>query len=664
MDYKVERYLGEKVSKELIKNHIFDLFSLLNYFPKRYEVFTLSEFVDNKESQTIKGIIVSDITVRKHHRNLKSISFKFKTGENIISVVSFGRDYLLDKLYPELSLVINGNYDKNVFNIAAIFISDYKDHIKPIYNFSELYDYQVTQAVRKALRTLEFKEETIPDIYLKKYKLPSDYEVFRLIHFPETLYDIHQGKRKLKYQEALIFQLAVNDHIRAKFKRDINPLAYNLDKIRDFIKNLPFDLTEDQKKAVNQLFIDFKSDYPIERLIEGDVGSGKTVVVAIAFFALAEEHQGVLMAPTEILARQHFQTLSKLFENYPIRLEIITGAITGKKREAILKKLKAKEIDILVGTHAIIQPEIVFNDLRYIVIDEEQRFGVEQKKALQEKGEESHLITLSATPIPKSLAATILQDVRIVKIKTKPALRKKIITRVLNDREVSGLIQKMNEELSKGRQIYIVVPLIEESENLEVKNALDIYHKFKDLFTDITEVGLLHGKLSAIEKNQVTNDFAENKIGILVSTTVVEVGVDIKNATMMVVLDADRFGLSTLHQLRGRVGRNDLQCYCYYVSKKEYCERLKVLEEVDDCFLLSEYDLKARGPGQFFGTKQTGFGNFLFLDFVADFKILELAKTDALEILDFHGWSQTENLSKLKFEVQKLITNFIKDDII
>jgi len=664
LDYKVERYLGEKVSKELIKNHIFDLFSLLNYFPKRYEFFTLKEFTDNKETQTIKGVIVSDIVIRKHQRNLKSISFKFKTGEHIVSVVSFGRDYLLDKLYPELALVINGNYDKKVFNINAIFINDYKDHIKPIYNFSELYDYQVTQALRKALRTLEFKEETIPESYLKKYKLPSDYETFRCLHFPETVLDINQGKRKLKYQEALIFQLAVNYHIRTKFKAKIKPLAYDLTKIRGFIETLPFGLTEDQKKAVNQLFLDFKSDYPIERLIEGDVGSGKTVVVAIAFFALAKNYQGVLMAPTEILARQHYQTLSNLFADYPIQLEFLSSSVTGKKRAAILEKLINKEVDILVGTHAVIQPDVAFKDLRYIVIDEEQRFGVEQKKTLKDKGNNSHLITLSATPIPKSLAATILQDVRIAKIKTKPALRKKIITRVLNDREVSGLIQKMNEELNQGRQVYIVVPLIEESENLDVKNALDIYNKFKDLFTGFTEVGLLHGKLSASEKNQVTTAFAENKLGILVSTTVVEVGIDIKNATMMVVLDANRFGLSTLHQLRGRVGRNDLQCFCYYVSKKEECERLKVLEEVDDCFLLSEYDLKARGPGQFFGTKQTGFGNFLFLDFVADFKILELAKTDALEILDFYGLNQSESLRKLKFEMQKVITNFTKDDII
>jgi ATP-dependent DNA helicase RecG len=412
---------------------------------------------------------------------------------------------------------------------------------------------------------------------------------------------------------------------------------FDYEKFEEFLHTLPFPLTKAQSRVVNEIITDMKSPFRMNRLLQGDVGSGKTVVAAIAIYAaILSGYQGALMVPTEILAEQHAESLVKMFEPFAVNVALLTSSIKGKKRRELLEKLRNNEIQLLIGTHALIQDEIHFHQLGLVITDEQHRFGVEQRRMLREKGENTDVLFMTATPIPRTLAITAFGEMDVSVIDELPAGRKAIETYWVKPTMLDRILSFIEKETSKGRQAYVICPLIEESDKLDVQNALDVHSMLTHFFQGRFQVGLMHGRLTSEEKDSVMRRFSQNEVNILVSTTVVEVGVNVPNATIMVIYDAERFGLSQLHQLRGRVGRGSEQSYCILLAdpKSETGkERMKIMTETNDGFVLSERDLELRGPGDFFGKKQSGMPIFIVADMVHDYRALEVARQDAVELV-------------------------------
>ena len=425
--------------------------------------------------------------------------------------------------------------------------------------------------------------------------------------------------------------LKTNKQFKIGLKRNIE-----YEEINKFINNLPFKLTIDQLKAVNEIYEDLNSPRRMNRLLQGDVGSGKTLVAIIAIYInYLSGYQSALMVPTEILARQHYETIKKLFEKYNINICLITSKIKAKEKKEYYKGLEEGTISVAIGTHALISEKLKYHNLGLVITDEQHRFGVNQRSELKNKGITPDTLYMSATPIPRTYALTIYGDMDISSIKTMPNGRKQIITKLKKETEIKDVLYMMLDELKKNHQIYVVAPLIDESEKMDLENVNTLYDKMNKAFGKLYNIGLLHGKMSNEEKEEVMNSFKENKTQILVSTTVIEVGIDVKNATMMVIFDAFRFGLSALHQLRGRVGRNELQSYCILISNYEK-ERLKIMEEVSDGFKISEEDFRLRGSGDLFGYRQSGDMSFELCDVRKDYNLLVKAKEDALELAKCH----------------------------
>lgn len=409
-------------------------------------------------------------------------------------------------------------------------------------------------------------------------------------------------------------------------------------KVESFIQRLPFVLTEDQQRVVGEIIADLKAPYMMNRLLQGDVGSGKTVVAGIGIFATIQAGwQCAVMAPTEILAQQHYNTFAELFAGEPIRMELLTSSTSQKNKKVIYEKLKDGEIDLIIGTHALIVDDVSFKQLGLIVIDEQHRFGVNQRKTLREKGLYPDALFLSATPIPRTLSLTVFGDMDVSQIKTLPKGRHPVKTYVIPTKLEPRLFAFVEKTCSKGEQVYVIAPLIEESEKMDLENAEDIFRRYHARFGQRYRVGLLHGRMSNEEKEMIMQQFKDNIIQILVTTTVVEVGVDVPNATLMIVVDAHRFGLAQLHQLRGRVGRGQKQSYCILMSDQstdKAQERLAIMTQTNDGFEIAEADLRMRGPGDFFGSRQSGLPEFKMADLINDYNILEVARQDAQQIID------------------------------
>ena len=414
-------------------------------------------------------------------------------------------------------------------------------------------------------------------------------------------------------------------------KRDIDKAL-----VDEFINTLPFKLTEDQLKSVDDIYNDLTSNKRMNRLIEGDVGSGKTIV---AFISLYINHlsgyQGVLMAPTEVLANQHYNNIKKFMN---INIEILTGSTKSKDKKDILKRLKNKEIDILIGTHSLFSDDVIYNNLGLVITDEQHRFGVNQRASLKNKGITPDILYLSATPIPRTYALTIYGDMDISIINTVPNGKKEIITILKKNSEIKDVLTMMLEELKKKHQIYVIAPLAEDSDNSDLESVNALSDKMNKALGKVANIGIMYGKMDTEDKDNVMNKFKNKELDILVSTTVIEVGVDVENATMIVIFDAERFGLSTLHQLRGRVGRNTLQSYCILVSDKD-TERLNIMVNTNNGFKISEEDFKLRGSGDLFGVKQSGDMNFKLANIKRDFKLLLKAKEDSLEYLNSNDYN-------------------------
>ena len=482
--------------------------------------------------------------------------------------------------------------------------------------------------------------------------MPVRANAVQTIHQPENKQSLKHARRRFVYEELLLFQLKMQ--LLRKLARENsagNIQDYDVEKVKTFIKQLPFSLTAAQERSLNEILADMESPYRMNRLLQGDVGSGKTAVAAICLFAsITSKKQGALMVPTEILAEQHYQSLIELFRN-KANIVLLTGSTKTKARKEILAALENHEANIVIGTHALIQDDVFFDDLGLVIVDEQHRFGVEQRRKLRDKGLHPDVLFMTATPIPRTLAITTFGDMDVSLIDEMPRGRKEVETYWTRENTFDRVLRFIQKRINDGEQAYVVCPLIEESDKLDIQNAVDLYHQLASFYPPEINVGLMHGRLSNEEKDEMMQRFANNEIHILVATTVVEVGVNVPNATVMVVYDAQRFGLSQLHQLRGRVGRGDKQSYCILIAdpKGEVGkERMKIMTETNNGFELSEHDLKLRGAGDFFGNKQSGLPDFKVADVIHDYRALETARKDAIEIVETNVLEEDEAFYPMK----------------
>ena len=653
-DYILSRY-----KNVLKKQGITTVYELLSEYPIRYDDYTVSSIEKAELDQNIvlEGSITSKITVSYLKAKLTAISFLMDVEGKTIKAIVFNRLYLKNKLDYGMVIRVQGKFYKNMnnFTIADLIIVDEMNRdIVPIYKNKDISEGKYLEIIEKTFRRFgNYLTETIPNKYLMKEKLISFYDCVKILHFPENFTDITKARYRLKYQELLKYQLSMKYLHMMREKSGNSPIInYDENLLKKLYDSLPYELTADQKKVINDILGDLQKNYPMNRLLQGEVGSGKTIVALAAILAtVSGGFQAALMCPTEILSLQHFQTISSLFSIFPnIKVALLTGSTKSQARKEIIEGLKNKTIDVVVGTHALFQKDIDYNALALVIADEEHRFGVRQRVLIRNKGLDVNYLKMSATPIPRTLSISAYGDMDISIIKEMPKNRQKVITKYVDASEKRLVVDHMKKEIKNGHQIYVVTPLINESETLDTANATEIYANMVKYFKGIASVGLIHGRLKADEKEKVMDDFLNKKIDILVATSLIEVGVNVLNATTIVILGAERFGLATLHQLRGRVMRSSNVPYCFLISEKKTEsseQRLKLLETTSDGFKLAEYDLISRGPGEFFGEKQSGSMNFKFADLKTDAVLLEIANKDAEEIIKDEAFFKSEEYRDL-----------------
>lgn len=630
--------IGPKSLLALKALNLYTKDDVINYFPYRYNVYTPVKLRECSEGDTctITGYVESAAKVFFIRKNLNKLSFAFNTGSELVNVTIFNRAYLKPNIRIKSYISVIGKYNRksNTFMASDIKLTPItKTVIEPVYHLNQgIKRSNFKKLVDEILdNTVEIKSN-VPDYLIEKYNFINKKEAVTNVHKPKDINSLKKADLHLIYEELFTFMLKVS-YLKEKNASDgkFNIKSFDEDKVNNFISSLPFNLTDGQMQAVSDIKGDFLSKKKMNRLILGDVGSGKTIVSFIALYMnMLAGYQGVLMAPTEILAVQHFNNMVGLFGD-KLNIQLLTSSTKKGERNKILQNLKNGETQVLIGTHSLLNDELVYNNLGLVITDEQHRFGVNQRQTLQEKGKDVDVLYMSATPIPRTLALTIYGDMDITEIRTKPGGRKKIITKIFKNSELKNVLEKMLDEIKAGHQIYVVAPLIDDEED-EKMNVTSLKDKFDVAFNGMVPTGLLHGKMKPNQKDEVMNSFKNGDTKILISTTVIEVGVDVKNATMMVIFNAERFGLATLHQLRGRVGRNDMQSYCYLISDYD-AERLKVLEESNDGFYISEQDFKLRGGGDIFGIRQSGEQSFKIANLNRDYKILMQCKSDAEEFL-------------------------------
>lgn len=658
--------IGEETAESLADMKIFTVQDLLEYFPYRFEDYRLRDLaeVNHEEKVTVEGKVHSEPSLAYYGRKKSRLTIRLLVGRYLIKVVFFNQPYLKAKLKMNETITVTGKWDQHRQMITGNELS-----FGP---YSKTKDYEPVYALKgkitmKGLRRfiqLAFQqygaliEETLPEALIKRYRLMNRHQAVRAMHFPLNGEDVKQARRRMVYEEFLLFQLKMQ--ALRKFEREHSPgleQKYNLEKLKLFLHSLPFPLTNAQKRVVNEILKDLKSPFRMNRLLQGDVGSGKTVVAAVGLYAsVSAGYQGAMMVPTEILAEQHAVALEQLLQSFDVRCELLTSSVKGKQRREILQDLAAGQIDVLIGTHALIQDEVGFHNLGLVITDEQHRFGVEQRRILREKGENPDVLFMTATPIPRTLAITVFGEMDVSIIDEMPAGRKKVETYWAKLEMLERVLAFMEKELAKGHQSYVICPLIEESEKLDLQNAIEVHSTFMNYFQGRYQVGLMHGRLSPDEKDAVMKAFSANDVQVLVSTTVVEVGVNVPNATMMVIYDAERFGLAQLHQLRGRVGRGSEQSFCILLAdpKSEVGkERMKIMTETNDGFELSEKDLELRGPGDFFGKKQSGVPEFKVADMVHDYRTLETARNDAMLLINSQAFWTASEYETLRIELER-----------
>ncbi len=634
--------IGPKSLSLLNKINIYTIEDLVTHYPFRYDVLERDDLneVGDGEKIIIDGKVESIPILMRFKAGLNKMNFRLVTPSGVVGVSIFNRAFLKSQLTVGTGITVIGKLDKtkNVITASDIKMGGLsnKVRIEPVYHCtSGLTNKNISTYINMAL-LMHGKEipDYIPGEYIEKYNFLNKKTALNVIHNPSTSEKLKEVTIRLKYEELFEFMFKIN-YLKEQNKRDKNGLERVIDRGRldEFIKSIPFELTGDQMKAVLEIIEDLEASSRMNRLLQGDVGSGKTIVAFIGMFAnYLSGCQSALMAPTEILAMQHYLNLKKFLEKEDIRIELLTGATPKKEKLEIYQGLKDGTVNMVIGTHALIQDEVEYNNLGLVITDEQHRFGVHQRANLQNKGVKPDVLYMSATPIPRTYALTIFGDMDVSTIKERPKGRQKIETYLKTNAEIKDVLGMMYEELKAGHQVYVIAPLIEESENSDLTNVCELRDKMKLAFGEHYKIDIVHGKMSSGAKDLIMEQFKNNDVQILISTTVVEVGVDVPNATTMVIFDADRFGLSTLHQLRGRVGRGTSKSQCILISESD-AERLKIMETVDDGFEISEEDFKLRGHGDLFGTKQSGDMAFKIASIKSDYKILLQAKKDSKEYL-------------------------------
>lgn len=635
--------IGPKTEPLLNKIGLFTIDDLLTHYPFRYDVLRrtdLKTVTDPEQKIVVDGKVESIPLVIRFRGGTNKLNFRLSTVNGMVGVSIFGRAFLKQSLPIGEKIIVIGKYDssKNIINASDIKFGTLtnQDRIESVYHTtSGLSQKVLAGAINNALMTYgNVINDNIPKYLLDKYNFLNKKTALNIVHNPPSYEKLKEASMRLKYEELFEFMFKIN-YLRAEQNKNNIGIERKTDKdINDFIKKLPFELTEDQRNAIDEIINDLNSKNRMNRLLQGDVGSGKTIVSVLAmYYNYLCGYQSALMAPTEILATQHYNNIKELFKDENINVELLTGSVNKKDKTEIYKNLKDGTTNIIIGTHALIQEEVEYNNLGLVVTDEQHRFGVNQRSNLKNKGIKPDVLYMSATPIPRTYALTIYGDMDVSIIKQMPKGRLPVKTKVFNNKEMKEVYAMMNEELKENHQVYVIAPLIEENEEIDLTNVYTLRDKMNLLFGNKYKIDIVHGKMKAKEKDLIMQEFKQNTVNILISTTVIEVGVDVPNATMMVIFDANRFGLSTLHQLRGRVGRNSLQSKCLLISNSD-TKRLEIMENVTDGFVISEEDFKLRGSGDLFGTKQSGDMTFKMANLRSDYKILVQAKKDSQSYLE------------------------------
>lgn len=660
MDINFLKGVGEKAIEYLNKMNLYTINDLIEYYPYRYNIIKVIHLIEARDGEvvTIKGIVDSEPRVSYINKTLNRMAFKVRTDNFLINVVIFNRAFYKNSLKVGRLINLVGKYERknNTFTASDIkFEIINGSKIEPVYHLvNGMKNKTLSKLIGECFDMRVDLEDYIPDYLVNRYEFMDKLKAAYNIHFPTSTDNLKKARLRAIYEEFFIFMFKMN-YLKYKYDLDNRGLGRKIDRsqVDKFIDDLPFKLTDDQLTAVNDIYDDLIDPKRMNRLVLGDVGSGKTCVAVIGLYInYLSGYQGAMMAPTEILARQHYESITSMFSKVGLKVGLLVGSLKKSEKNKVCEQLEKGEIDILIGTHALISDNVKFNNLGLVVTDEQHRFGVNQRSNLQNKGIMSDVLYLSATPIPRTYALTIYGDMDTSVIKTKPNGRKEIITKAIKEKDLKNVLFKMVEEIKSGHQVYVVAPLIEDEDGeSNLNDVKKLKEKFDMAFNNKIRVEILHGKMKNQEKDAIMEEFKNGDIKVLISTTVIEVGVDVKNSTMMVIFNAERFGLATLHQLRGRVGRNSLQSYCYLISNQD-CERLKVMEESNDGFYISEKDFELRGEGDLFGTRQSGDMVFKLGDIRRDFKILTQCKTDASKFIgdnivnNFNNYPQFRNVIK------------------
>ena len=663
--------VGPKRLEALQSLGINNVYDLLFYFPFRYEDMqakSLDDAVD-QEKILVKGVVASEPVVSRFGYKKTRLNVRLMTDNESIMVTFFNQPWLKDKFETGNDAAVYGKWNANRRSLMGMKVIGINDNsVDSVYSVNKnIHQKTLINLIKVAFEKYHDQIDTVVPSYLRlKYKLLNDEQIVSGIHFPKNEEQSEEARRSAKFREFFLFQCGLQSIKRNDDNKNIGIVEkYDQKFLDDFIQSLPFKLTDAQNRVVKEILQDMASDHHMNRLLQGDVGSGKTIVSVIAMLAsVTAGYQAAIMAPTEILAQQHFDKISKLLTPLKIRTALLTGSLTKKEHDFIAGDILNGKTNIVVGTHALIQDSVEFKDLGFIVIDEQHRFGVNQRKALRQKGDNPDVLAMTATPIPRTLAITTYGDMDVSRIDQLPAGRKKIETYWIRSQKIEQMYQFVAKELQTGSQVYVVTPLISESETMDLKNAELIFDKFTELFGKKYKIGLLHGQMPNDQKEAVMNDFSDKKIDVLVSTTVIEVGVDVPNASVMVIYDANRFGLSQLHQLRGRVGRGDKQSYCILIAdpkNESAAERMKILTSTNDGFVLAEEDLKMRGAGDLLGNRQSGLPEFKIGNPINDINILEVAQEEASRLFNdekLFNSPETKNLKSFINEEYDQLNNF------
>lgn len=663
------KYITAKQLSNLKSLGINTIYDLIYYFPRAYDDRTnikkIGELKFN-EYVVLKATVMSavNLIVRSGKKIVKAM---VTDGTGIMEILWFGMPYIKKSLkIGEEYLFIGQTKKSAVFQLInpeyKLFSGQQKvseNEILPIYSSNK----NITQnSLRKLVEKflvnfLNYFEENIPDELIKEYKIMERKSAIKNIHYPVSMKEIEEAKRRFAIEELLILELGI---LKNRFIiENVNSKNYEVEgkkeKVKNFLSQLTFNLTNAQKKVIKEIYDEISNGKIVNRLIQGDVGSGKTVVAMVMLIYMAENgYQGALMAPTEILANQHYLGIKERLEKIGLRVELLTSSIKGKKKNEILEGIANGDIDIVIGTHSLIEDNVVFKKLGLIVIDEQHRFGVNQRNKLREKGFLGNLLVMSATPIPRSLALSIYGDLDLSIIDELPPGRTPIKTKwIANDEDLEKMYDFIYKKVNAGNQAYFVAPLIETSDKMALKSVDKVSEEIERKFSN-KKIGIIHGKMKAKEKDEVMLKFKNKEYDILIATTVIEVGIDVPASTIMTIYNAERFGLSALHQLRGRVGRGSKQSYCFLISNsitENSKQRLSIMEETEDGFRIAEEDLKLRNSGEIFGLRQSGFSDLKFIDIIYDVKTIKLVRDECIKYLKEHK-GEIENIY-LKYDIEQ-----------